>query len=92
MQVWPSSFGYCCDNISGIESSPRATEPKRACHSECVKLIAKVYEVNSMIFARSGSEMRLIAVITDPAEVCTILCHLLRIGREPPGLDPSALN
>ena len=36
--------------------------------------------------------MKLIAVITDPAEVRKILRHLLKIGRAPPGLDPSALN
>jgi hypothetical protein len=52
--------------------------------------------------------MRLIAVITDPwsgnrtdpAEVRTILRHpkggdlrrLVKIGRAPPGLDPSTLN
>jgi hypothetical protein len=92
IQVWPGSFDYCCDDISGIKSSPRATEPKRAYHSECAKLIAKVYEVDSMICARCGSEMRLIAVITDPAEVRNILRHLRKIGRAPPGLDPSVLN
>jgi hypothetical protein len=31
-------------------------------------------------------------LITDPAEVRKILHHLLKIGRAPPGLDPSALN
>jgi hypothetical protein len=36
--------------------------------------------------------MRLIAVITDSAEVRKILRHLLKIGRAPPGLDPSAPN
>jgi hypothetical protein len=36
--------------------------------------------------------MRLIAVITDPDEVRMILRHLLKLGRAPPGLDPSALN
>jgi hypothetical protein len=44
--------------------------------------------------------MSLIAVITDPsggalrrpAEVRKILRHLLKIGRAPPGLDPSMLN
>jgi hypothetical protein len=35
--------------------------------------------------------MRLTAVITDPAEVRKVLRHL-QIGREPPRLDPSALN
>ena len=36
--------------------------------------------------------MRLIAVVTDPAEVRKILRHLLKVGRAPPGLDPSTLN
>jgi hypothetical protein len=45
-----------------------------------------------LLCPRCGSEMRLIAVITDPAEVRTILRHLLKIGRAPPGLDPSVLN
>jgi hypothetical protein len=38
-----------------------------------------------MLCPRCGSEMRLIAVITDPAEVRKILRHLLQIGRAPPG-------
>jgi hypothetical protein len=36
--------------------------------------------------------MKLIAIITDPAEVRKILRHLVKIGRAPPGLDTSALN
>jgi hypothetical protein len=49
--------------------------------------------------------MRILAVITDPAEVKKILRHLIKIGRpprgrqpfrqkrrEPPGLDPASLN
>jgi hypothetical protein len=51
-----------------------------------------VYETNPLLCPRCGSEMRLIAVIIDPAEVRRILCHLVKIGRAPPGLDPSALN
>jgi len=45
-----------------------------------------------MLCPRCGSEMKLIALITDPPEVRRILRHLLKIGRAPPGLDPSALN
>jgi len=45
-----------------------------------------------MLCPRCGSQMRLAAVITDPAEVRKILRHLLEIGRAPPGLHPSALN
>jgi hypothetical protein len=36
--------------------------------------------------------MRPIAVITDPAEVRTILHHLVKMGRAQPGLDARALN
>jgi hypothetical protein len=45
-----------------------------------------------LVCPRCGSEMKLIAVITDPAEVRTILRHLVKIGRSPPGLDAGALN
>ena len=33
--------------------------------------------------------MKVIAVITDPQEVRKILRHLVKVGRRPPGLDPS---
>ena len=78
--------------------SPQAetTEPTTVSHAACrsawARLIAKVYEIDPLLCPRCGSAMRLIAVITDPAEVRTILRHLLKIGRAPPGLDPSALN
>jgi hypothetical protein len=36
--------------------------------------------------------MKLIAVITDPAQVLKILRHLLQTGKPPPGLDPACLN
>jgi hypothetical protein len=35
--------------------------------------------------------MKLIAVITDPAQVLKILMHLLKTGKPPPGLDPTCL-
>jgi hypothetical protein len=31
--------------------------------------------------------MRILAVITEPAEVKKILRHLVKVGRPPPGLD-----
>jgi hypothetical protein len=36
--------------------------------------------------------MKLIAVITDPSQVPTILRHLIKIGRALPRLDPGFLN
>ena len=38
-----------------------------------------------------GSEMRVIAVIQDLAEIKRILKHLKKIGRAPPGVDYSKL-
>ena len=68
------------------------TVPQRACRSAWARLIAKVYEVDPLICRRCGSKMKLIAVITDPSEVRTILHHLIKIERAPPELDPSSLN
>jgi hypothetical protein len=36
--------------------------------------------------------MKIIALITDPAQVRKILRHLLKIGRAPPGLEAASLN
>jgi hypothetical protein len=33
--------------------------------------------------------MRILAVITEPEEVKKILRHLVKVGRPPPGLDPT---
>jgi hypothetical protein len=79
-----------------------------SCRSAWATLIAKVYEINPLLCPRCGSEMRPIAVITnpwsghctDPDEVRKILRHPvggalrhpLRIGMAPPGLDTSTLN
>jgi hypothetical protein len=60
--------------------------------SAWARLIAKVYEVNPLRCTRCGSPMRILAVITDAAEVRKILRHLIKIGKPPPGLDPDSLN
>jgi len=75
------------------DAAPAKTQtvPLRASRSAWAKLIAKVYEVEPLIWPRCKSEMKLIAVITSPADVGKILRHLIRTGRAPPGLDPSSL-
>jgi hypothetical protein len=65
------------------------TVPQRACRSAWARLIAKVYEVDPLTCPQCGTEMKLIAVVTDPAEVRKILRHLVKTGRAPPGLDPA---
>ena len=56
------------------------------------QLAAKADSESPLICPCCASEMKLIAVITNPSEVGTILRHLIKIGRAPPGLDPSSLN
>jgi len=36
--------------------------------------------------------MKIIAVLTDPAQVLKILRHLVNTGKPPPGLDPASLS
>jgi hypothetical protein len=62
-----------------------------ACHSSWARLLAKVYEIDPLRCPRCGSEMKPIAIITDPSEVRKILRHLLKIGRAPPGLEAASL-
>jgi hypothetical protein len=53
------------------------------------RLIAQVYEVNPLECPRCHAPMNVIAVITEPEEIRKILRHLVKVGRSPPGLDPS---
>jgi hypothetical protein len=55
-------------------------------------LIAQVYEVDPLVCPRCSAPMRILAVITEPEEVRKILRHLVKIGRSPPGFDPSSSN
>jgi len=57
--------------------------------STWAKLIAQVYEVDPLTCRRCGSLKQILAGIADPVEVRKILRHLVKIGRSPPGLDPS---
>ena len=56
------------------------------------RLIKKIYEVDPLVCQKCGSPMRILAVVTDADEVKTILRHLIKSGRSPPGLDPSTLR
>jgi hypothetical protein len=88
--VWKESHAEQLPGDPGF--ALRQAVPQLACRSAWARLIAKVYEVDPLICPRCGSEMKLIAVITDPPEVRKILRHLIKIGRAPPGLDSSSLN
>ena len=56
------------------------------------RLIKKVYEADPLICPRCHKPMKIIAVITDPAQVLKIRRHLIKTGKLPPGLDLAFLN
>jgi hypothetical protein len=56
------------------------------------RLIKKVYDADPLCCPRCRSPMKIIAVITDPAQVLKILRHLVKTGKPPPGLDPASLD
>jgi hypothetical protein len=60
--------------------------------STWARLTAQAYEVDPLLCPRCSAPMRILAVITEPEEVCKILRHLVKIGRSPPGFDPASLN
>jgi hypothetical protein len=88
-------------DLSGGSPCPAGALARRECGREADS-------ESPLLCPRCESEMRLIAVITDPwsgyrtdpwsgcrtdpVEVRKILRHLLEIGRSPPGLNPSVLN
>ena len=80
------------DSTNPKPEPPMRTLPECASRSAWARLIAQVYEVNPLVCPRCTSEMRVLAVITNAAEVKKILRHLIKIGCPPPGLDPSLLN
>ena len=101
--VWKEAHGV--ENDDSRPQPPPCTVPESACRSlgrqpfrrkrrepAWARLIAKVYEIDLLICPRCSSKMRVLAVITNPAEVKKILRHLIKIGCPPPGLDPALLN
>jgi hypothetical protein len=46
------------------------------------RLLAKVYEIDTLVCPKCGSEMKVIAVIQDPVEIRDILAHLVKTGRK----------
>ena len=56
------------------------------------RLIRKVYDADPLTCSRCHSPMKIIAVVTDPAQVLKILRHLVKTAKPPPGLDPASLS
>ena len=74
------------------EPQPELSVSARQSRAAWARLIKKVYEADPLSCPRCHKPMKVIAVITDPAQVLKILRHLIRKGTPPPGLDPASLN
>ena len=64
---------------------------EKASRKTWARLIAKIYEIDPFVCSKCGSEMRVIAVIQDTAEIKRILKHLMKVERPPPGVYYSNL-
>jgi len=74
------------------EPQPELSVSAKQSRAAWARLIKKVYEADPLTCPRCHNPMKVIAVITDPAQVLKILRHLLKTGKPPPGLDPACLN
>jgi len=75
--------------VHPYEAEAACSVSEKESRSTWARLIAQVYEVDPLVCPRCSAPLRILAVITDPAEVKKILRHLVKTGRSPPGLDPS---
>jgi hypothetical protein len=74
------------------QAGPELSVSAKHSRAAWARLIKKVYDADPLICSRCRSPMKIIAVITDPAQLLRILRHLVNTGKPPPGLDPASLN
>ena len=74
-----------------LQDTPDQAVSAKESRSAWARLLAKVNEVD-LIGSRCGSQMRVLAVITDPPQAGRILLHLIKTGAAPPGLDAASLG
>jgi hypothetical protein len=75
------------DCVVELETTSGCTNSKQT----WARLLQKVYLVDPMTCSTCGSEMKVIAVITDYYEVKKILKYLVKTGKAPPGFDRAGL-
>ncbi|MBA7711039.1 hypothetical protein ES703_119989 [subsurface metagenome] len=80
------------DETPVVEETLKCSVSNKGTNSAWARLITRVYEVDPLKCSKCGSTMKIVAIITGSDEVRKILMHLVKIGRSPPGFDPSSLN
>jgi hypothetical protein len=76
---------------SANQSIPDQSVSAKESNSAWARLLPKVYEVDRLRCPCCGSQMRVLAVITEPQQVLRILRHLIKTGATPPELDDASL-
>jgi hypothetical protein len=66
------------------EPKPELSVSAKQSRAAWARLIKKVYETDPLTCSRCLKPMKVLAVITDPAQVLKILRHLIRKGTPPP--------
>ena len=74
------------------ERKPELSVSAKQSRAAWARLIKKVYDADPLCCPHCRRPMKVIAVITDPAQVLKILRHLIKTGKPPPGLDPASLS
>ncbi|MDA3955667.1 transposase [Oceanispirochaeta sp.] len=81
--------------LSLEDELPEETEcdiSEKASRKAWARLISMIYDINAFLCPKCGSEMRVIAVIQDTAEIKRILKHLKKVGRAPSGVDYTEIS
>ena len=89
---WKAEHLQASESLQPYVEESTHTVPDKESRSTWAKLIAQVYEPNPLVCPRCHSEMRIVAVITEPQEILKILRHLVKFGLLPPEFDPASLN
>ena len=90
---WKEKHPGKIDNETPVaEKTGECSVSNKGTNSAWARLIAKVLEAGPLKCSKCGSTMKVVAIITQADEVRKILMHLVKIGRSPPGFDPSSLN
>jgi hypothetical protein len=100
MQYVAERAPQACKEAHAVQHEAHPFEPipesqtvdQAAVKSAWARLLAKVYEVHPFAWEKCGSDMRVIAIIQDQAEIAKTLQHLVKQGRAPHGIDPPSLN
>ena len=88
----PHEAGQSLPVATASQGTPDQSVSVNESRSAWARLLAKVYEVDPLRCTRCGSQMRVLAVMTDPQQVLRILRHLIKTGAAPPGLDAASLS